>query len=206
MGRHSTAARGASRWNSRSGRGRSFRGWTRPCRGWTVGEKKVVEVPADEAYGQPHPNARQDVPRADIPDSIPLELGLQLQMQAPGWPAGPGAGGGTDRRDRDARCQSPAGGQGSDIRDRAGVDRIDRPRSAAACACSYRLRRVARPVCGQSGLPQSLLHPPGTVHRPTLAPMPHLMQTCARKRSVCFTAGSSAKRTSAATCYGRSEA
>ena len=51
--------------------------------GMAVGEKKVVEVPADQAYGQPDPNARQAVPRAEIPDEIPLDLGTQLQVQTP---------------------------------------------------------------------------------------------------------------------------
>ena len=51
--------------------------------GMTVGDKKTVEVPADEAYGQPDPNAQQAVPRAEIPDDIPLDLGTQLQVQTP---------------------------------------------------------------------------------------------------------------------------
>lgn len=51
--------------------------------GMTVGDRKTVEVPADEAYGQPDPNARQAVPRGDIPDHIPLDLGTQLQVQTP---------------------------------------------------------------------------------------------------------------------------
>ncbi len=51
--------------------------------GMSIGDKKVVEVPADEAYGQPDPNARQAVPRAEIPDHIPLDLGTQLQVQTP---------------------------------------------------------------------------------------------------------------------------
>ena len=51
--------------------------------GMTVGEKKVVKVSADEAYGQPDPNARQAVPRAEIPADIPLDLGTQLQVQTP---------------------------------------------------------------------------------------------------------------------------
>ena len=51
--------------------------------GMTVGEKKTVEIPADQAYGQPDPNARQSVPRGDIPADIPLEVGLQLQVQTP---------------------------------------------------------------------------------------------------------------------------
>ena len=51
--------------------------------GMTVGDKKTVEVPADEAYGQPDPNARQAVPRADIPADIPLDIGTRLQVQTP---------------------------------------------------------------------------------------------------------------------------
>jgi FKBP-type peptidyl-prolyl cis-trans isomerase 2 len=51
--------------------------------GMAVGEKKVVDVPADQAYGQPDPNARQAVPRAEIPAEIPLDLGTQLQVQTP---------------------------------------------------------------------------------------------------------------------------
>ena len=51
--------------------------------GMTVGDKKTVEVPADQAYGQPDPNAQQAVPRADIPEDIPLDLGTQLQVQTP---------------------------------------------------------------------------------------------------------------------------
>jgi peptidylprolyl isomerase len=51
--------------------------------GMSVGDKKTVEVPADQAYGQPDPNARQAVPRAEIPEDIPLDLGTQLQVQTP---------------------------------------------------------------------------------------------------------------------------
>ena len=51
--------------------------------GMAVGEKKTVEVPVDEAYGQVDPGNRQDVPRADIPEEIPLDLGTQLQLQSP---------------------------------------------------------------------------------------------------------------------------
>lgn len=49
--------------------------------GMAVGEQKNVTVPADQAYGQPHPEACQTVPRSEIPADIPLEEGLQLQMQ-----------------------------------------------------------------------------------------------------------------------------
>ncbi|MCZ7675450.1 MAG: peptidylprolyl isomerase [Roseovarius sp.] len=51
--------------------------------GMEVGERKTVEVPADEAYGQPDPDARQSVPRADVPADIPLDIGTRLQVQTP---------------------------------------------------------------------------------------------------------------------------
>lgn len=51
--------------------------------GMEVGDKKVVDVPVDEAYGPIDPANRQTVPRAEIPDHIPLEIGTQLQLQSP---------------------------------------------------------------------------------------------------------------------------
>lgn len=51
--------------------------------GMSVGEKKIVDVPSEDAYGPLDPAARQSVPRADIPDEIPLDLGTQLQVQTP---------------------------------------------------------------------------------------------------------------------------
>lgn len=51
--------------------------------GMSVGDTKKVEVAADEAYGQPDPNARQSVPRAEIPENIPLDVGTRLQVQTP---------------------------------------------------------------------------------------------------------------------------
>jgi peptidylprolyl isomerase len=49
--------------------------------GMTVGDKKTVEVPAEQAYGEVDPNARQQVPREGIPADIPLDPGTQLQVQ-----------------------------------------------------------------------------------------------------------------------------
>jgi peptidylprolyl isomerase len=50
--------------------------------GMAVGDKKVVNVPCDEAYGQMNPAMRQEIPRAEIPADIPTEVGTRLQMQA----------------------------------------------------------------------------------------------------------------------------
>lgn len=49
--------------------------------GMSVGDKKTVAVPCDQAYGPVNPNMRQAVPRADIPAEIPTEVGTRLQMQ-----------------------------------------------------------------------------------------------------------------------------
>lgn len=51
--------------------------------GMAVGDKKTVRADAENAYGPRHDEARQSVPRGDIPPEIPLEVGLQLQMQGP---------------------------------------------------------------------------------------------------------------------------
>ncbi len=51
--------------------------------GMEVDDKKKVEVAADEAYGQPNPQAMQAVPRGDIPTDIPIAIGTQLQVQTP---------------------------------------------------------------------------------------------------------------------------
>ncbi len=51
--------------------------------GMVVGEKKTVEIDCRDAYGPINPAMRQAIPREGIPDDIPLELGMQLQMQTP---------------------------------------------------------------------------------------------------------------------------
>ncbi len=57
--------------------------------GMKVGDKKIVKIGADDAYGQPNPEMRQAVPREGIPAEIPLEVGIQLQMQTPDGQAMP---------------------------------------------------------------------------------------------------------------------
>ena len=51
--------------------------------GMAVGDKKKVQIACADAYGPVNPEMQQAVPREGIPDNIPLELGLQLQMQTP---------------------------------------------------------------------------------------------------------------------------
>ena len=65
------------------GSGQIIPGLDKAIPGMAVGDKKKVVVPAAEAYGEANPQARQAVPRNDIPDHIPLDLGTQLQVQTP---------------------------------------------------------------------------------------------------------------------------
>jgi len=51
--------------------------------GMAVGDKKKVQIACTDAYGPINPEMRQAVPREGIPAEIPLEVGLQLQMQTP---------------------------------------------------------------------------------------------------------------------------
>lgn len=51
--------------------------------GMAVGDKKKVQIACTDAYGPINPEMRQAVPREGIPEEIPLEVGLQLQMQTP---------------------------------------------------------------------------------------------------------------------------
>ncbi|MBV7378539.1 FKBP-type peptidyl-prolyl cis-trans isomerase [Maritimibacter dapengensis] len=65
------------------GSGQIIPGLDKAIPGMSPGEKKSVPVPADEAYGPHHPEGVTQVPRADIPDNIPLEEGTMLQMSTP---------------------------------------------------------------------------------------------------------------------------
>lgn len=49
--------------------------------GMAEGETKAVTIAPEDAYGTVNPEAWQAVPRAEIPDHIPLDPGTQLQVQ-----------------------------------------------------------------------------------------------------------------------------
>ncbi len=50
--------------------------------GMKVGEKRTIEVPADEAYGPRDPNLIQKIPREYF-SNVPLEKGITLQAHTP---------------------------------------------------------------------------------------------------------------------------
>jgi len=63
------------------GSGQIIPGLDKAIPGMKIGDEKTVRVEAEEAYGAVNPEARQTVPRAQIPPDVPLEEGLQLQAQ-----------------------------------------------------------------------------------------------------------------------------
>ncbi|WP_299777882.1 peptidylprolyl isomerase [uncultured Roseobacter sp.] len=65
------------------GSGQIIPGLDEALPGMSVGDKKTVEVPCAEAYGPINPQMRQAVPREGIPDDVPLDIGIQLNVQTP---------------------------------------------------------------------------------------------------------------------------
>jgi len=63
------------------GSGQIISGLDTALPGMKVGDEKRVEIASDDAYGPHHAEARQAVPRAEIPADIPLEIGVQLQAK-----------------------------------------------------------------------------------------------------------------------------
>lgn len=65
------------------GSGQIIPGLDKAIPGMQIGETKQVSIPCDEAYGPVNPDARQAIPRSEIPGDIPTAPGTQLQMQSP---------------------------------------------------------------------------------------------------------------------------
>ncbi|MFC2969292.1 FKBP-type peptidyl-prolyl cis-trans isomerase [Acidimangrovimonas pyrenivorans] len=65
------------------GAGQIIPGLDRALPGMTAGEEKTVTVAAAEAYGEADPNARQAVPRSQVPENLPLDLGTVLELTTP---------------------------------------------------------------------------------------------------------------------------
>lgn len=65
------------------GAGHIIKGLDAALTGMQAGEKKTVSIDCADAYGPINPALHQGVPRDAIPDDIPLEVGMQLQMQTP---------------------------------------------------------------------------------------------------------------------------
>jgi FKBP-type peptidyl-prolyl cis-trans isomerase 2 len=65
------------------GSGQIIPGLDKELPGMAVGDKKSVNIPAVEAYGEVNPQMQQAIPRDQIPPEIEVQPGMRLQMQSP---------------------------------------------------------------------------------------------------------------------------
>ncbi len=63
------------------GYGQIIPGLEKELYGMITGQSKEVYVTSKDAYGETDPEAMMDVPRSEFSDDIPLEPGVQLQVQ-----------------------------------------------------------------------------------------------------------------------------
>ncbi|SHM89940.1 peptidylprolyl isomerase [Chitinophaga jiangningensis] len=65
------------------GSGMVIKGFDNGVLDMKVGDKKTIEIPVDQAYGQKSPEFIIDFPKANIPADLNPEVGMQLQMSGP---------------------------------------------------------------------------------------------------------------------------
>ncbi len=56
-------------------------GFEKGLMGLKAKEKKTIEIPAEEGYGHRNDEMMMEVTKADFPDDITPEVGVELQMQ-----------------------------------------------------------------------------------------------------------------------------
>lgn len=62
------------------GSGAVIPGFDNGVMGMSVGDKKTINIPADEAYGQRHEELVMDFPKERFPEDMNPEVGMQLMM------------------------------------------------------------------------------------------------------------------------------
>lgn len=62
------------------GSGMVIKGFDEGVTGMTVGEKKTIHIPFNEAYGPSNPDMVIDMPKDRFPQDMQLETGMQLMM------------------------------------------------------------------------------------------------------------------------------
>ena len=65
------------------GSGQVIPGFDKAVEGMTVGDKKTVNIPAEDAYGERYDEMVQEVPKEALPEDLNPEIGMPLQAQAP---------------------------------------------------------------------------------------------------------------------------
>lgn len=65
------------------GSGMLIKGFDNAVIGMKMGEKTTVTIPPEQGYGPRNEDHYVDIPKAQFPDEIPLDIGLQLELQDP---------------------------------------------------------------------------------------------------------------------------
>ncbi|HEY5653900.1 MAG TPA: peptidylprolyl isomerase [Pontiella sp.] len=65
------------------GAGMVIPGFEKGVADMTVGEKKTINIPAAEAYGEKRDEMIMDFERSQLPEGLKPEIGMGLQMQGP---------------------------------------------------------------------------------------------------------------------------
>lgn len=65
------------------GSGQVIPGFDRAVEGMNVGDKKSVNISAEDAYGARHEHLVQEVPKSMLPDDLEPAEGMGLQAQGP---------------------------------------------------------------------------------------------------------------------------
>ncbi|AQG78593.1 FKBP-type peptidyl-prolyl cis-trans isomerase [Spirosoma montaniterrae] len=68
------------------GSGQVIKGFDEGVEGMNTGEKKTINIPVEDAYGSANEEMIFTLNRSDIPDDIPLEVGMTLNMHEDGNP------------------------------------------------------------------------------------------------------------------------
>jgi peptidylprolyl isomerase len=62
------------------GAGQMIKGFDAAMPGMAVGEKKTINIPAADAYGEKDPSAIIEFPKENVPADMKLEPGMQLTL------------------------------------------------------------------------------------------------------------------------------
>ena len=62
------------------GSGQVIKGFDEGVTGMEIGQKKTIQIPADEAYGQKNDEMIVQFPKANFPPDLNPEVGMQLTM------------------------------------------------------------------------------------------------------------------------------
>lgn len=63
------------------GQGQLIPGFEKAVVGMDVGDSTSVDISSDEAYGERRDDLEIEVPKAELPDNVDPQVGMQLQMQ-----------------------------------------------------------------------------------------------------------------------------